>query len=399
MKIAILTFSYFPEIGGYQVFIYHLIKHLLISGYCVDLYVPYKIYKKNKLSFVDKSFKIKPILIFEGKLSQYCPALLTFILKFYQKIEKYELWQVVGAYPAGYIASSLAKEVPVFLRTHGEDIQKNKKLGYGLRLSDKKEQKIAVALKKVTHLIALTQSVVECYKEFNIDDNKITVIPNAVEQERFNVKVDFGIIRKNLNISKNELFILSTGRYHLKKGFENIPEAAAVLKSKGVKFKWLLIGKNIKIHLESLLIKHNVKNEIIFLDEISFDSVNHKRGSLKIPALQLIKLYKSADIYVMPSLMETFGMVLIEAMAAELCIVTCNSPGCKDVVTHMKEGLLAKPNDPKSLAENILKIINNKDLMDRLIANAKQKSACYDWNVVIKQYTDLYKSINLSNSR
>ncbi len=95
----------------------------------------------------------------------------------------------------------------------------------------------------------------------------------------------------------------------------------------------------------------------------------------------------------MPSLLETFGMVLIEAMAAGLPIVSTNAPGCRDVIQHEDNGLLVDPKDPKSLSESIIKIINDENLKNGLIESALKSVKKYDWQFVSKKYESLYKRL------
>ena len=129
MKIAFLSWSFFPLIGGAQIFSLNLIKNLIKKGHQVDIYLPSQPYEDvKKLENLNLNFiRISNFESFQ--LKYYDKYLKNKFLKF-QKQNCYDIWQVVGSYPPGYLLSELRSLVPVILRTHGEDIQENSLLNY-----------------------------------------------------------------------------------------------------------------------------------------------------------------------------------------------------------------------------------------------------------------------------
>jgi len=397
MKIAFLMYSFIPQMGGAQIFAYNLINQLSADNHEIHLYLPYKLYLQfTKVQNVN-NYKVIPILRHEYFTAKYWPGLIRMRLKLAQKIQQYDVWQVIGTYPAGWVAKDLAKIVPVILRSHGDDIQKDAKLEYGMGLNPYIDKKISKTLSKMTHLVALTESVKKCYQEYNIPETKITEISNGVSLERFNRKVDSNILRKKYGIKNNQIFILTVGRYHIKKGYEYIPEAARFLKENGISFKWVIVGKGVSI-LHSNLLERQVSDLVILKEEIGLNNSYGPNNSFNIPNDSLIQLYKSADLFVMPSIIETFGMVLIEAMAAGLPIITTNAPGCRDVVSNNYNGILVAPKNSEALGKGILKVINNPNLKKSLIENGKNSVIKYDWGNIAREYEHLYHhAINKKN--
>ncbi len=114
--------------------------------------------------------------------------------------------------------------------------------------------------------------------------------------------------------------------------------------------------------LKSLAASYNMKDKIMFTGEINDQ--------------QLWLLYKSADIFLFPSLetdcgTEGFGIVLLEAMAQGLGIIASQTGAIPEVLKNGRLGLLTKPGSVEAWADNIKKIISNYDLRKRLIDNAK----------------------------
>jgi len=389
MKIAFLCYSFIPRLGGAQIFSYNIIKQFLFDGHDVHLYLPNREAKLFKKLYPNSPIKIKSILNYEKKLSPIFPLLFRLRLLSFQKKEKYDLWQIVGAYPAGWIGKDLAKYIPVFLRSHGDDIQKNESLNYGLALNSTINKRISETLKDVSHLVALTKTVIDCFIDFNIDESKITEIPNGVDLNNFNQNVNKNKIRNQLGINKNQTMILSVGRYHAKKGYEIIPETIKLLKSNGFNIKWVIVGKSVNL-LKDKFKQSNTYNDVILLNE-----VGSLKNKINFPGDNLIKIYKSSDVFVMPSILETYGMVLLEAMASKLPIVSTDSEGSKHVINDGLNGLVVPVGNSTAIANSIQKIIINHDLRSKLIANAYKKAQMHDWPIIKEMYLNMYNNILL----
>lgn len=388
MKIAIIAFSSLPSsVGGSQIFTFNLIKKLISKNNQVDLYLPRKYAKefRNSKTLVHKNLRIKSILFRENFFALYLPVVLRLIIYFHHVLNHYHLWQAIGSYPAGYIIDHLGKIVPIFLRSHGDDIQKSHELNYGLRLDPYFEKKIKKTLKKFTYLIALTESVKQEYLELGAKKETIVIIPNGVDNKRFNLEINKKKFDKNKKIQ-----ILTTGRYHKKKGYEYIIPIAKKLLKKGYDFEWEIIGRN-TCKLNSLVNKNKLQNFIKLKESIAFKSEEKNRSSY--PTIELIKHYKKADFFVFPSLLETFGMVIIEAMASGVPVITSDCPGCRDIVKNNKDGLISKMKNPVSFANNIEKLILDKNLRRKIIRNGLITSSNHDWSIIVKKYLSLYKGI------
>ena len=396
MKIAFLCYSFVPRIGGAQIFSFNLIKNLIKSGHEVDLFLPHKDSILFNKSFPNSFISAKSILKYENKLATTLPIVLRKKIKYLQRLNKYDIWQVVGAYPAGWIVKDLSDIVPVILRSHGDDIQKDSSLNYGSSLNPKIDRKIFQVLHNVTHLVALTKTVEKCYTDFDVKKTKITEIHNGVEIQHFSRLVDSAKERKKLGIKKNQVFILSVGRYHKKKGYELLPEALSYLLKEGFDIKWVIVGKNVK-KLKEKFKERGLIDNIVLIEEVG--SISETLSDLKFPSEHIVSLYKSADIFVMPSLLETFGMVLIEAMASRLPVVTTNAPGCRDVVQNGKNGLVVPISDSVAIAKAIKKILKNEELKSRLISSGYKFARDHDWIKITDHYLTLYKNILNSNRK
>ena len=152
----------------------------------------------------------------------------------------------------------------------------------------------------------------------------------------------------------------------------------------------VFIGRNMS-ELKPLAMELAINEHVTLIEELGFDSDDHE---FKIPSKSLIELYKTADACVFPSLMETFAMINVEAMAAGIPVVSTDAPGCVETIVDGVDGLIAKAGDPIDLARKMEKLHGDKNLQKTLIANGTNTVRnFFDWDVVIKQFENLYFSL------
>jgi glycosyltransferase involved in cell wall biosynthesis len=339
------------------------------------------------------SFSVRPLLFCEERLAVRRPEVLSAMLRMYQYTGRYDVWQIIGAYPAGYIAQSLSRHVPTVLRSHGQDIQKDESLGYGDRLNPDTERKISRTLQKMHRLVAITPTVRDCFLELGVCSDHIGVIPNGVDLERFQAVQREPAARRAFSVADDEVFILTVGRYHKKKGYEYIPEAVRLLTGRGYNVRWIIIGKGTGV-LRPLIRDKELDGRVLLHEHIGVEKTDASHSVSRIPSDGLVRAYRAADIFVLPSLLETFGMVLIEAMAAGVPVVTTDAPGCRDVVRHEKTGLVTPPADSVSLARCIERYITDPAFRDAIIRNAQSSvRRQYEWSRVVESYEQLYEAL------
>lgn len=232
-------------------------------------------------------------------------------------------------------------------------------------ISGRKEFK-KLAYRYIDHFITPTLLAKKALIAEGVDKNKITVIPVGIDLNKFKV------VKKNDSKDLNILFI---GRFVEEKGLKELVEAFLLLSKEFKNLKLTLIGSG---PLESIIPKDS---------KIIFKSV---------PYHLIFKEYAKADIFCLPSKetpywQEQFGMVLIEAMACGLPIVTTDTGAIKEVVGNA--GIYAKPT-AKSLYKNLKEVITNPKLRIKLsklaITRAKLR---YDHRKTASKIARLYKNV------
>jgi phosphatidylinositol alpha-mannosyltransferase len=102
--------------------------------------------------------------------------------------------------------------------------------------------------------------------------------------------------------------------------------------------------------------------------------------------------HAAADAFVAPALgQESFGIVLVEAMAAGLPVVASDIPGYREVIRAGVDGLLVPPNDPEALAAALSRVLTETSLAERLRRSGRERAGRYDWEVVVEEVEQAYR--------
>ena len=312
-----------------------------------------------------------------------------------QQKYQFDLWQSFGAYPAAVSIAGFTEQrnIPHVLRTVGYDIQKDPEIKYGYRFDTKIESLIQAWSPKVSKAVALSKSVKLDLNDVGVPDEQIEVIPCGVDQTRFqSTEVDKTAIRNKYGIPPDKFTYITVGRNHPKKGFMVLLDAVAEMHRRHTldDIHIVFVGKNMS-ELCDPAVDLKIAEHVTLIEELGLESDNHE---FKIPSTSLIKLYKSADACVFPSLMETFAMINIEAMAAEIPVISTDAPGCVETIKDGVDGLIAKAGDPIDLAQKMEQLHEDKNLRLNLVANGRNSiKNSYNWDVVGNQFENLYFSI------
>ncbi|MBV8781230.1 MAG: glycosyltransferase [Phycisphaerae bacterium] len=192
----------------------------------------------------------------------------------------------------------------------------------------------------------------------NIPSSKIQIIPNAVASISF---TQFG----------NGETVGFIGRLDPIKHVADLIEAAALLPD----FRFLIFGEGSdRNHLQHTIAKLHLGHRVVLQGVISRPE----------DALQQI------DLLVLPSAAEGFGLVLIEAMVAGIPVVATDVPGIRDVVVNGQTGVLVPPADPSALAGAIRRVLEDRELRDRLVINGRRTvQERFTWDRVLPMYRRL----------
>jgi glycosyltransferase involved in cell wall biosynthesis len=105
------------------------------------------------------------------------------------------------------------------------------------------------------------------------------------------------------------------------------------------------------------------------------------------------EIYAIADLFLLPSEYESFGLAALEAMAAGTPIIATNAGGLPEIITHGKNGFLSDIGDVKSMGENAKKILSNEKTHNSFKIAAREQALKFDIDNIVPLYESLYKKV------
>ncbi len=199
------------------------------------------------------------------------------------------------------------------------------------------------------------------------------LIPNGVDTEHFSPEAP--PVEK---YSDGKLNILFVGRLESRKGFVYLLKAYQRVKEEFPNCRLIVVGPGDRKRrqYEKQIARKNIE-DVVFIGFVPYE--------------ELPSYYKTAHIYCAPATgRESFGIVLLEAMATGKPIVASNIEGYASVVTHGVEGLLVPPRDDRLLAESLLSLMRDEPLQRKMGQNGLRTAQNYSWEFVAARVMDYY---------
>ena len=210
-------------------------------------------------------------------------------------------------------------------------------------------------------------------------DIQTHVISNGVETERFAPVATEEFFEK-FDIPSKRTIVLYAGRLHPEKSLDTLIRAVPHILEETPDAYFLLAGFG---HQDTMLMalarKLGVDRHVKFLGRVSDE--------------EMVMAQHAADIFVLPSLAELEGMVVLEAMAAGKPIVIANSPESASTYFVDGNGLLFEPRDHRDLATQVIRLVNDSELRSEMSARSLQMSKDYDINESVRRLEELYYSL------
>jgi glycogen synthase len=214
---------------------------------------------------------------------------------------------------------------------------------------------------------------------YGLDESRIAVIPNGIDPSELVPVDDLDTLRSRF-AGPREKLVLLVGRLVYEKGFQLALEALPGLIERVGNVRFLVAGSGTaEGELRQQASALGLDAHGTFLGWIG-DDVLHS-------------LYRIADLTVVPSIYEPFGLVALEAMASGCPCLVADTGGLREVVPNEDVGLRFRSRDPRSLASMAERLLTNVELRDRLVAEASEHVLSFDWADVARQVGEVYEEL------
>lgn len=246
------------------------------------------------------------------------------------------------------------------------------------------------AIKASEYYMSNTTYEKERLVKLGVSEDMIVVAGVGVDMHLFD-NGDRETIRETLGLTDDEVLVAYIGRLEAPKSIDILIKAFAVAYKENSKLRLLIAG------FESAYTAQ-IKSQI---DTLGTDYSSLIFLMLNISTVQKVNLYHALDIFVLPSVNESFGIVFLEAWSCKKPVIGTDIGAVASVVSDGVDGLLMKPFDEFDLSEKILKLADNPSMRNNFGANGFYKTKTnYTWDIITKKYRDTYLlAINKFNRR
>ena len=382
-RVLIATGIFPPDIGGPATMLKDMVGSLTAKGINIKV-----------ITYADKS--AHEFLDFEGKkveiykVKKYSNLLFRHIC-YFRRMRKLarrsDVIYVTDTYSVGYFAYIIKRvmDKKYIVRFAGDsawetsvsngwtkdyiiDFQKKK---YDEKIEKLKKKRTKI-LKSANKVIAVSGFMSDLAKIIGVKDERIKIIYNSVDfmdevevnqNEVEEIKIKYG---------NNKKILVTSCRLTPWKGIDGVIKALPEIMKRVGGVNFIILGDGPELeNLKKLTEEIGVRDNVIFLGRIKHD--------------ETMKYFKAADLYILNTNYEGFSHALMDVMKNGAPIVTTNVGGNPELIKNNEEGILINYNNQEELVGASVKILNDKELSERFVSNAKNKIKKFNWNNTVNE--------------
>ncbi len=345
-QVHFITYSKPPRLDDFQPNVYY--HEVSFQSYALFEYPPYETALASNLVNVVTYYKIEILHV------------------------HYAIPHASAAYIAKQILAQKGIKIPVLTTLHGTDITLvGKAPAY--------RSVVAFSIDESEGVSAVSKSLKsDTYQNFELCKS-IRVIPNFIDFHRFK-KLNKEHFKKAI-APNNEKILIHTSNFRKVK---RVPDTVKIFKivREQLTSKLLLVGDGPEREfVEELTRNYNLQKDVVFLG---------KQDAVE-------ELLNIADVYLMPSESESFGLAALEAMACEVPVVSSNTGGIPEININGVTGFLSDVGDIESMAKNCIKLLSNESLHNTFKKQALTQAKKFDIHNILPLYENFYKEIIENN--
>ncbi|MHC0037882.1 glycosyltransferase family 4 protein [Pseudoneobacillus sp. C159] len=355
---------------------------LVISNmYPTDTHKTFGIFVKNQVEAlkavgheVDVIGIKNPLTGKKNVISKYMRWVAETKINLIMKGRKYDVIHAHYVFPSGLLALLYKKLLgkPYIVTAHGGDIDRMAKKNPKIRQWTEK------ILKEAGHVVTVGEALYqEINHDYQVSPAKLSVINMGVNREVFKAYPK-ATVRQELQIPDGVEPVLFVGNIIREKGLTELLEAFQKVKVKRPQTELYLIGASRNA---------SYRNE---LNQLISEGVHFIEP---LPQPQLAKWMSAAEVFVLPSHLEGFGLVAVEAMSCHTPVIGADVGGLHYLLKD-GSGMLVPARQAPPLAEAILQVLENPALKEELIEKGDQKAAENDEKKMIAKLTTIYHQLS-----
>jgi len=233
--------------------------------------------------------------------------------------------------------------------------------------------------KNATLIVTISKySLENIRKYYDVDKSKVRIVPNGVDAEKFKPTEDQQAAKRQFGLDDQPV-VLFVGSLIPRKGLHFLVEAAKKVVKQQADTKFVIVGDGpLKNQLLSDLGNANLSGNFAFLSGLNEDT--------------LAAVYSCADVFVLPSIQEGQGIVLLEAQASAKPVVAFNVGGVNEAVLRGETGLLVNRGNSDELADALLKLLSDRPLREKMGVRGRRFVVDnFTWDICAEKMLAVYR--------
>lgn len=330
-----------------------------------------------------KVYRFPAILLPKSEKQFYISLPSTHNIKTILKTEKIDIVHLFVPTPSAYVSILAARALGIKILMHSHTQPENiflhlpKFLAYG-KINKIFYRYLYWLYQQADAIVYPSEFAEKLFASIN-PKIKHEVISNGVDTTRF-TKLNPESFLKKYNLSRNYKYLLFVGRLHPEKNIETLLRAFPAIIKQAPETRLLIVGAgHLDQKLKQLAQELGSAKQTLFLGRLSDEEV--------------IQAYNAADIFILPSLAELEGMVVLEAMACGKPLLIADAENSASPYFVKNNGFLFKPLDSADLACQALKLLTNDALRENMGQVSYVLSKNYDVNNSVNRLTEIYYSL------
>jgi len=362
MRICLINHSFPPQIGGGETHMYLLAKGFAMRGHDVTVVTDGNISGSEP----DEGFTVERIRGFrrfeKGETS------FRYILDDFYRVlcsNNFDVVHVHNFMPGLAYASiaPLVKTKKTVFTFHSTPVpEENKILGYYKNFNvEKSFAEFILRLPFYNTLVCPSRYYYDWALKLGVNKEKLKLVYHGIEEKNFSLNTDYNWRLMN-GYPRDNFIVVCPARMIKRKGILDLVKAIKIINDPKIKLYIPTSVKNGSSNYLKIVSEYVKRKKLSGVVKIAVDEENLST---------MPQVYANCDICVLPSHIESLGIVLLEAMAAGIPVIGSDTSGINEVIENEKNGLLAKPQNPKDLAEKITRLKANSTLSTKLKMGGK----------------------------
>ena len=381
LRVAVVTETYPPEINGVAMTTGRMVDGLVAAGHRVDLIRPRQAHEGGIVLDADGTDGVEEMLSRGIPIPRYANLQLGLparkVLLRHWSVQRPDVVQVVTEGPLGWSALAAARKLhlPVISEFHTNFHRYSGHYGIGWL-----KRPIAAYLRKFHNRADLTLVPTRALRDELAGHGipRVDVVSRGVDTLLFDPARRSAELRRSWGVGPDDLVVLYVGRIAPEKNLALLEQAYVALKARVPAARLVMVGSGpAQAGMRGRL------PDVIF--------AGPQVGE------QLAAHFASGDLFLFPSLTETYGNVVAEALASGLPVVAYRDAAALELITPGVHGHLAEPGDERGFVHGAVQLAESPELRARMRLAARERVASLAWRAIVDSLVSLQRQVILSS--